>query len=109
MPFEIPVLKINSHWQIQDATVSGFEDTSPPVNSKQLGVCDLGTEFGLVSIQFFPVLLRTNGCLITEKSSLTPGSIYITNLATLVLYMSFLEGTEQQHQSHPQLMFLFLI
>lgn len=45
------------------------------------------------------VLLRTNECLITEKSSLTPGSIYITNLATWVLYMWFLEGTEQEHHS----------
>lgn len=47
----------------------------------------------------FPVLLRTNECLFTEKNNLIPVSIYVTNLATWVLHMWFLEGTEQQHYS----------
>lgn len=46
-------LKVNFHWRTQDATVKGLEDTSPPRNSKQQGVSDLGTECGFLSIQFF--------------------------------------------------------
>lgn len=88
----------------------GFEDSSPPVNAKQLGVCDLGTEFGFVSIQFFQFFWGEMNPSLLKRAAwhLTPFILQIWLPESC--RCDFLRALSSSIiQSHPQLMFQFFI